>query len=215
MVLLYKHPNHPNDLIIGVDEVARGCLFGRVYASAVLWNEECTDERIEKIKDSKQLSRKKRNHLRTFIEENATAFGIGFVDSEDIDEINILNASYKAMHVAINNLINQLKSKKLPINFNRILVDGNRFKTFVHKDKGIIPHTCILKGDNLYLSIAAASILAKEHHDQYINELCNKEPELEKYGLKNNQGYGTAVHYKALKEFGSTKYHRKSFNLHI
>jgi ribonuclease HII len=215
MVLLYKHPDHPNDIIIGVDEVARGCLFGRVYAGAVLWNEECTDERIDLITDSKKLSRKKRNHLRTFIEENATAFGIGFVDNEDIDEINILNASYKAMHIAINNLINQLKSKKLPINFNRILVDGNRFKTFIHKDKGFIPYTCIIKGDNLYLSIASASILAKEHHDQYINELCDKEPELEKYGLRNHVGYGTNVHYKALKLYGPTKYHRKSFNLHI
>jgi ribonuclease HII len=215
MVLLYRHPNHLDDLVIGVDEVARGCLFGRVYAGAVLWNEKFYDKNLELIKDSKKLSRKKRSQLRTFIEDNSTAFGIGYIDNQEIDEINILNASYKAMHIAINNLINNLKSKNLNINFNRILVDGNRFKSFIHKDTGFIPHTCIPKGDNLYLSIASASILAKEYHDQYIKELCDNNPELDKYGLQNNQGYGVAFHYKALKEFGPTKYHRKSFNLHL
>jgi ribonuclease HII len=215
MVLKLRHDDHPNDIVIGIDEAAKGCLLGRVYAGAVLWNEECTDERIDRIIDSKKLSRKKRAEMRKFIEDNAIAYGIGFIENEEIDQINILNASIKAMHLAINNLILDLENKNIKINFKRIIVDGNRFQTYIHKKTGFVPHSCVLKGDNIYLQIAAASILAKEHHDEYIKDLCDKNPELDRYGLRNNQSYGTKKHYEALKEFGSTKYHRKSFNLHL
>jgi ribonuclease HII len=215
MVLKLKHDDHPNDIVIGIDEVGIGTLFGRVYAGAVLWNDSCIDDRINNIKDSKKLSKKKRAEMKTFIEYNAISFGIGFIDNEEIDEINILNASIKAMHLAINNLIENLEKKNIKINFNRILVDGNKFITYIHKNTGFIPHTCVLKGDNTYLPIAAASILAKEYHDQYIKDLCILNPELNKYCLINNQGYGTVKHYDALKLYGPTKYHRKSFNLHL
>lgn len=210
MHLLNKLSSHPNDIIIGVDEVARGTLFGRVYAAAVLFDENYENDGI---KDSKKLSRKRRAILRKEIEQDAISYGIGYVENEEIDEINILNAAYKAMYIAINNLIKDIRDKDIVV--NRILVDGNRYKIFVYDDYGFIPHTCIEKADNLYLPVAAASILAKEYHDEYINKLCDEEPELEKYGLRNHVGYGTKKHYGALKEFGATKYHRKSFNLHL
>ncbi len=215
MVLKLRHDDHPNDVVLGCDEAGKGTLIGRVYASAVLWDENCIDSQIENIKDSKKISRKKRAILREFIETNAIAYGIGYIENEEIDEINILNASIKAMHLAVNNLIDNLEKKNIKINFNRLIVDGNKFQTYIHKKTGFVPHTCVLKGDNIYLPIAAASILSKEYHDEYIRDLCDKNPELDNYGLRNNQGYGTAIHYKALKEFGPTKYHRKSFNLHL
>ncbi len=209
-------------LLIGTDECARGTLIGRVYAAAVIFSKDYINENI---KDSKKISRKKRKILKEIIEKDALAFGIGYVDSEEIDQINILNASLKAMHIAINNLLikvkgknlinlteDQIKNNDIPI---RILADGNRFNQYICRDYGFIPHTCVIKGDNKYISIAAASILAKEYHDEYIIDLCKNEPDLEKYGLLSHYGYGTKKHYEALQKYGATRHHRLSFNLHL
>ena len=155
--------------------------------------------------------------MREFIEKNALAYGIGYIENDIIDQINILNASHKAMHLAIDNLIKKLKSQLSTehIRIDRIIVDGNRFMPYINKTTSFIAHTCIPKGDSLYLPIAAASILAKVYHDEYIVNLCETDPDLIKYGFLQNMSYGVAKHYKALKEHGATKYHRLSFNLKI
>jgi ribonuclease HII len=190
-----------NKLEVGVDEVARGCLVGRVYAAAVIWNPklEFFEIKIPDIKDSKKLNKKKRKELRTFIEKYAIEYSIGWVDEKEIDEINIRNATYKAMHIALD----KLKNKP-----DLILVDGNYFPKY--KD---IDFECIIKGDNQYLSIAAASILAKTYRDEYIDELIEQNPELEKYNWSKNSGYSTKDHINSIKKYGITDYHRKTFGI--
>ena len=148
------------------------------------------------MNDSKQVKEKQRNELRKVIEENAIAFGVGMVSHTEIDQINILKASFKAMHLAID----QLKIKP-----QFLLIDGNRFIPYKK-----IRHQCIVKGDATYASIAAASILAKTYRDDWMMNLHNEFPQ---YNWKKNKGYGTAEHRKAIEEFGLCKYHRKSFNI--
>ena len=148
------------------------------------------------LNDSKKLSAKQRNELRTFIEENAESWAVGFVYPERIDEINILNASFEAMHVALD---------QLPETPDRILVDGNRFIPYKEVD-----FECIIKGDGKFMAIAAASILAKTYRDEYMLSLHEKWPH---YRWDSNKGYPTAVHRAAIKEFGPCEHHRKSFNL--
>lgn len=188
----------------GIDEAGRGCLCGRVYAAAVIMPREFNDDTYLQIKDSKKISKKKREMLKDYIEKNAIAFGVGYSEPDEIDEINILQATMKAMHRALDNL------KVKPDN---ILVDGPYFNPYL-TDDGWITNQCIKGGDNTYLSIASASILAKVYHDYYINDLCKEDPSLdEKYQWLKNVGYATKTHRDGIAMYGTSKYHRKTFGL--
>ncbi len=187
----------------GVDEVARGCLAGPVYAAAVNWPKELELEETITLRDSKKLSKKKREEMKDYIEATALDFSVAFEPPEVIDKINILNASISAMHKAIDGLNIVPES---------LLIDGNKFKPYV-RDGELVPHECFVKGDDLYQSISAASILAKVYHDNYITELCEKEPELDIYDWKKNMCYGTKIHLDAIKNNGITSYHRKTFGI--
>lgn len=199
---------------VGLDEVARGCLAGPVFAAAVIWPKSFEDivsdnyELYNSIRDSKKLSHSRRNVLRNYIEENAIDFSVAYEDNTTIDKINILNATYKTMHKALDNL---------NVTPDSIIVDGNKFKPYYIKTENnnieLIPHKCFEKGDSKYISIAAASILAKVYHDEYIENLVNNDPLLEKYGWKSNMCYGTSEHIQAIKEYGLTQYHRKTFGI--
>mgnify|MGYP002522903529 FL=1 len=183
----------------GCDEAGRGCLAGSVYAAAVILPEGYQNELLN---DSKQLSEKKRYQLREIIERDAVAWAVGIVTPEEIDKINILNASILAMHRALD----QLKVRP-----EAIIVDGNRFKPYKDPSDGkALPSTTIVKGDGKYLAIAAASILAKTYRDDYMNELAQEYPQ---YDWLSNKGYPTKKHREAIKQFGITPYHRKSYNL--
>ena len=205
----------------GCDEAGRGCLAGSVYAAAVILPE---DYQNELLNDSKQLTEKKRYQLREIIQRDAVAWAVGIVTPEEIDKINILNASILAMHRALD----QLKVRP-----EAIIVDGNRFKPYydvncqlsarpegalaterdartVNCKQNPIPHTTIVKGDGKYLSIAAASILAKTYRDDYMNELAEEYPQ---YDWLSNKGYPTKKHRDAIRQYGITPYHRKSYNL--
>jgi ribonuclease HII len=177
----------------GCDEAGRGCLSGPVVAAAVILPK---DFKHEWLNDSKQISENKRNLLRPIIEEKALAWGVGMVHEKEIDEINILKASFLAMHRAIDQLV--FKPEFL-------LIDGNRFTPYYD-----IPHECIVKGDSKYLSIAAASILAKTHRDNFMDKLHDEFPV---YNWSQNKGYPTKQHRQAIRDFGDCKYHRKTFTL--
>ncbi len=177
----------------GTDEAGRGCLSGPVVAAAVILP---ADFKNEMLNDSKQLSEKKRRLLRPIIEKEALSYGISFVYQEEIDEINILNASILAMHKSLD---------ELSLRPEFIIVDGNRFKNY--RD---VPHQTIVKGDAKYLSIAAASILAKTYRDDYMEKLHLEFPH---YNWAKNKGYPTKEHRQAIREFGSTNHHRLSFKL--
>ncbi len=183
----------PNIIECGTDEAGRGCLAGPVVAAAVILPDSFSHPILN---DSKKLTEKKREELRIYIEENALSYAVAFVDEQKIDEINILQASILAMHKAI---------KKLYIRPEHIIVDGNKFKPYKE-----IPYTTIIKGDGKYMSIAAASILAKTYRDEYMKKLHKKHP---MYQWSKNKGYPTKTHREAIQSFGSTCYHRKSFRL--
>ena len=189
-----------NKIELGLDEAGRGCLFGPVCVAGVIWLDEDPDETME-IKDSKKVSEKKRNILREYIIDNAIAYNIQFICSEEIDKINILEATILGMNQCIDNIVLNVKP-------DTILVDGPHFNFY----EGI-SHVCINGGDDKYKSIAAASILAKTHRDKWIEDLVKDNPELEKYGLLKNKGYGTKIHIEAIKKYGLTKWHRKSFGI--
>ena len=175
------------DIEAGIDEVARGCLLGRVYTCAVIWNKE-NDEDFDHpiMKDSKKFSKEKREEMAEYIKNYALDYSIAYNDEKKIDKINILNATFDSMHKSLDGL---------NIDIDNILVDGNRFKPYLNKEGNYVPHICFEKGDTKYYAIAAASILAKVEHDKYIRELCRKYPELdEKYDLLSNMGYGTESH---------------------
>lgn len=184
---------HPGLHEAGCDEAGRGCLAGSVYAAAVILP---TDYRNDLLNDSKQLSAKRRYALREEIEREALAWATGVVTPDEIDKINILNASILAMHRALDAL-------KLRPEF--IIVDGNRFKPY-----NGLPHQTIVKGDGKYLSIAAASILAKTYRDDYMKKLHEEHP---CYGWDHNAGYPTREHREGIRRHGLTPYHRRSFNL--
>lgn len=177
----------------GCDEAGRGCLAGSVYAAAVILPEDYVNEALN---DSKQLTAKRRYELRDEIERDALAWAVGIVTPAEIDEINILNASILAMHRALDGL--RLRPEA-------IIVDGNRFKPY-----NFIPYTTVVKGDGKYLSIAAASILAKTYRDDYMDRLALKYPQ---YDWIDNKGYPTRKHRQAIAEYGITEYHRKTFRL--
>lgn len=190
MLLPYLH----KDLVeAGCDEAGRGCLAGAVYAAAVILP---PDYRNDTLNDSKLLTEKQRYRLREVIERDALSWAVGIVSPEEIDAINILNASFLAMHRAIGNL---------SIRPQHLLIDGNRFKPYAG-----IPHTPVVKGDGKYLSIAAASVLAKTYRDDYMDGLDKTYPA---YGWQKNKGYPTQAHRDAIRLYGVTPYHRKSFNL--
>ena len=214
---------YENKIEAGCDEAGRGCLAGSVYAATVILPK---DYQNEMLNDSKQLSEKKRYLLREQIERDAVAWAVGVVTPEEIDQINILNASILAMHRALD---------QLTVRPEAIIVDGNSFKPYHPQPSTLnpqpsllqssakpipqpstlnpqpsLPHTCIVKGDGKYLSIAAASILAKTYRDDYMNRLAEEYPQ---YDWLSNKGYPTKKHRAAIREFGLTPYHRKSFNL--
>ena len=204
-------------LEVGLDECARGCLLGRTYTAAVIWSpeflEEVSNEEeiaeefswIHNIKDSKQLSEKNRNLLSECIKEHCLDYSIVWADEKTIDQKNILQAVQGCFHECLNNL------QIVP---DKIFVDGNIFNNYYDKDFNLISHTCIEKGDNTYFNIASASILAKVAHDKYIEELCQEHPELtEKYDIGNNMGYGTAKHLAGIEKYGITEFHRKTFGI--
>lgn len=182
-----------NTIEVGTDEAGRGCLAGPVVAAAVILPNNFEHPLLN---DSKQLTEKQREVLRPIIEENALAFGVAFISEEIIDEINILQASILGMHQSID---------KLSLIPEHIIVDGNKFKSYKN-----IPHTTIVKGDAKYRSIAAASVLAKTYRDEFMQKI---DAEFPSYYWKKNKGYPTKQHRTAISEFGSTKYHRKSFKL--
>lgn len=185
----------------GCDEAGRGCLAGSVFAAAVILPDGYQNELLN---DSKQLTEKKRYQLREIIERDAVAWAVGVVTPEEIDKMNILNASILAMHRALD----QLKVRP-----EAIIVDGNRFKPYRPVVDGFavdIPYTTIVKGDGKYLSIAAASILAKTYRDDYMNRLAEEYPQ---YDWLSNKGYPTRKHRDAIRQYGITPYHRKTFNM--
>ena len=185
----------------GCDEAGRGCLAGSVYAAAVIFPE---DYQNDELNDSKQLTDRRRKQLREIIQRDAVAWAVGVVTPEEIDRINILNASILAMHRALD---------QLTVRPEAIIVDGNRFKPYrpvVDGSAVNIPHTTIVKGDGKYLSSAAASILAKTYRDDYMDQLAEEFP---KYDWLSNKGYPTKKHREAIRQYGITPYHRKSFNL--
>ena len=187
----------------GCDEAGRGCLAGSVYAAAVILPDGYQNELLN---DSKQLTEKRRYELREIIERDAVAWAVGIVTPEEIDKINILNASILAMHRALD----QLKVRP-----EAIIVDGNRFKKYSPPLFGggrgeALPHTTIVKGDGKYLAIAAASILAKTYRDDYMNRLAEDYPQ---YDWRSNKGYPTKKHRDAIRQYGITPYHRRSYNL--
>ena len=187
----------------GCDEAGRGCLAGSVYAAAVILPE---DYQNDLLNDSKQLTEKRRYQLRDIIERDAVAWAVGIVTPEEIDRINILNASILAMHRALDQLV---------VRPEAIIVDGNRFKPYrepltLNLNPKTIPYTTIVKGDGKYLSIAAASILAKTYRDDYMNRLAEEYPQ---YDWLSNKGYPTKKHRDAIRQYGITPYHRKSYNL--
>lgn len=190
MLLSYLH----EDLIeAGCDEAGRGCLAGAVYAAAVILP---PDFRNELLNDSKQLTERQRYDLRPVIQREALAWAVGVVAPQEIDEINILNASFLAMHRAVD---------ALKVRPQHLLIDGNRFRPYPG-----IPHTTVVKGDGKYLSIAAASVLAKTYRDDYMLRLHAEYPD---YGWDRNKGYPTREHRAAIALHGTTPYHRRSFNL--
>ncbi len=190
MLLPYMHENL---IEAGCDEAGRGCLAGAVYAAAVILPH---DFRNELLNDSKQLTEKQRYALREIVEHEALAWAVGVVTPEEIDRINILNASFLAMHRAID----QLKLRP-----EHLLIDGNRFKKYQD-----VPYTTVVKGDGKYMSIAAASVLAKTYRDDYMNSLAKEYPQ---YDWESNKGYPTKKHREAIRIFGVTPYHRMSYNL--
>jgi ribonuclease HII len=183
---------HQTELIeAGCDEAGRGCLAGPVFAAAVILPEGFYHE---KLNDSKQVNEETRYTLRSYIEKHAISYHVAMVDHEEIDRINILNASFKAMHLAIDQL------KKKP---RYLIIDGNRFTRYKK-----IPHACIIQGDGIYASIAAASILAKTYRDDYMRQLHDQFPHYKWY---TNKGYATEEHRKAIEQFGLSPFHRRSF----
>jgi len=188
----------------GCDEAGRGCLAGSVYAAAVIFPE---DYQNEELNDSKQLTDKRRKVLRDIIQRDAIAWAVGVVTPDEIDKINILNASILAMHRALD---------QLQVRPEAVIVDGNRFKPYYErgKEQGAggksIPYTTIVKGDGKYLSIAAASILAKTYRDDYMDALAKDYPQ---YDWLSNKGYPTKKHREAIRQYGITPYHRKTFNM--
>jgi ribonuclease HII len=206
MTSLYPYQNE-NKVEVGIDEAGRGCLFGRVYIAGVILPhnivELCEEEGIV-IKDSKKLSKKAILRGREFIERCALDYKVIYKEHDFIDKVNILRATMIGMHEVVDGL------QILP---DKILVDGDRFLKYHDKNGFEIEHECVVEGDNTYMSIAAASILAKSYKEEYIEKLVEDEPDLAKYGLRENSGYGTKSHLEAIIINGISPYHRRTFGI--
>jgi len=222
-MLEYNTTGHPLTFEIGVDEVGRGCLCGPVLAAAVVLPEPAQIEhplykdRWNQVKDSKKLSEKKRAELSAFIKEQCI-YGFGWMSATEIDRLNILQATMRAMHLALDNCFRDSKWDTFPIGRRRvqIRIDGNHFRPYVPpgedtEDRWSLAPECVVNGDNTYLAIAAASVIAKEERDTYMKQLVETEPLLRVYGITKNKGYGTKVHLDALRTHGATAHHRQSF----
>lgn len=221
--------DNPNILEIGIDEAGRGPLFGRVYAAAVILPKDDADFPHELMKDSKKFtSRKKLNEVAELIMEKCIAYSVNYAESSEIDNLNPLKATMKIMNDSVSEIldkfdndseINQTSQTSQTSQTHHLLVDGSYFlpRARISKDgmKTInIPFTCVTSGDDTYTSIAAASILAKYHRDNYIDAICDENEGLDElYDLRKNKGYGTANHMNAIKKYGITKWHRKSFGI--
>ena len=221
--LLKSYNNDDNVFEIGIDEVGRGPLFGRVYSACAIIP-KTPEFKYEIIKDSKKFSSKKKmREVYNYLVENLEYYSVSYVSEQDIDKYNILNASHRAMHNAIDSLL-QLYNNAITIDNCLLMVDGNNFKPYcryidishnIPDTTGFTQarHVTIEGGDNKYCNIAAASILAKVEHDLYIEELCNKYPRLHTiYDLNNNKGYGTKRHIDGIKKYGISRWHRQSFS---
>ena len=195
-----------NKIEVGLDEAGRGALIGPVCVGAVILGDIINNPPPYPIKDSKKCSPKIRKILREYIENNSIAFSVQFISEKTIDHINVLQATMQGMHKCIDEITKQ-------INIDTILVDGNYFKIYTDENFEPINHACIIKGDNTYMNIAAASILAKEYHDDYITNLVEINPILNNYDLLNNKGYGTKHHINTIKEWGKSEWHRKSVTI--
>lgn len=192
------------ELEVGLDEAGRGPMFGRVYVAAVIIPQDDSYEH-SLMRDSKKLSEKKRLYAFDYIKENAIDWVIEYKDEKYIDKHNIFAANYTAMHEAV---------RKLLVKPDHLLVDGNYFKPCMYNDDDYISYTTVVKGDNKYTPIAAASILAKVSRDKYIEEMCEKYPLLDEYyDIKSNKGYGSKRHMEGIKKYGISPWHRKSFGI--
>ena len=200
-------------LEVGIDEAGRGCLAGPVVAGAVIMplidfkneNSEFDIDILKMIKDSKKMTRSNRDICRQYIEDIAIDYGVGIADNKEVDSMNILRATHKAMHRALN---------ELNVTPDMIYIDGNSFTDYYDDDNEIIDYQCVIGGDNKYFNIACASILAKEYHDKIIRELVEKDPNLNtRYDWLSNVSYGTKRHCDGIEEWGISKYHRKSFGI--
>ena len=197
---MLKQFYEPDKIELGIDEAGRGCLFGPVCVASVIWLDEDPNPDLV-IRDSKKMSEKKRKILKEYILDNSISSSVKFIDHETIDRDNILEATMKGMHECIDDVSSRIKPDTL-------LIDGPHFNMYDG-----ISHVCVVNGDNTYKSIAAASILAKTFRDEYITSLVDENPELEKYDIRNNKGYGTRKHLEAIREYGITKWHRKTFGI--
>jgi ribonuclease HII len=197
-----------DNILVGCDECGRGPGSGPVVAGCVIWDNEFQPKNSEEekmlnmVKDSKKVTPKNREKLAEFIKDNAIAYGIGIVDNVEIDKINILQATFKAMHMALD---------KINVPYTRIMVDGNRFKPYIGHNGEFIPHTCIVNGDGILFQIAAASIIAKVARDKMMVDLHNSDTSLQHYAWDKNKGYLTKQHIDAIKQYGLSPYHRKTF----
>ena len=201
---LFQYKNI-DDIEVGIDEAGRGCLFGPVCIASVIWPK--TDpENPMIIKDSKKCTEKYRNKCYDYILDNSICYSIQLIDNDKIDKENILKCTLDGMHLCLD----ELSEKN---DFTNILVDGNHFNPYYSKEKDdFVFHECVIKGDDKYKSIAAASILAKTYRDNYILKLVEEYPELKKYGIEKNKGYGTKQHMEAIEKYGITEWHRKSYS---
>ena len=188
-----------SETVAGVDEAGRGSLVGAVFAAAVVWDDTVELPRGVVIRDSKKMTARQREAARAFIEANAVAWAVGRADEDIVDDVNVLQATVRAMHDAL---------RQIDGRFTRVLVDGTYFRPYMR-----VPHECVPKGDSRHACIAAASILAKTHRDEYITNLVKDNPVLVRYGIAGNKGYGSGQHMQALAEFGYTRFHRRSFRL--
>lgn len=207
MLTFYK--DDCTEIQMGIDEVGRGAFMGPVVASGVVWdndwltqNVSTYESQLNTIKDSKRLSEKKREQCDSFIKKYAKFYAIESVDANEIDNKNILCATMEAMHKCIEKVVSNT-------NIDRLLIDGNHFIPYKN-----IPYNCVVDGDNHFLNIASASILAKVYRDNYIKEICNQYPDYQlHYQWENNKGYGTKKHIEGIKIWGISPYHRKTFGI--
>lgn len=203
---------------IGIDEAGRGPMFGRVYVSAVILPKDDSFDH-SKMKDSKRFhSKKKIKEVANYIQENAICWSVQYIEHDEIDKLNIREATINCMHKCINDILTKMKIKKYEnLNDYYLLIDGNDFKPygrFENNKLNYLNYVCIEGGDNLYTSIAAASILSKVYRDDYIEELCEKYPLLDQYySLKSNKGYGTSKHITGIYENGISPWHRKTYGI--